>query len=167
MPAGLVTEIDEVLVAKPALAAIESGPDVVDFALRERAMTLDELWAAYEATRRWRHSADRRRLVEESSNNPWSAAERQFHRLLRAAGIIGWRGNYDVAGHPVDVVFVEERLAVEIDGRHFHGEATFEKDRWQQNALVLAGWRVLRFTWTMIESYPERVVATVRTALHR
>ena len=45
------------------------------------------------------------------------------------------------------------------------GDATFEKDRWQQNELVLAGWRVLRFTWTMIESYPERVVATVRTAL--
>lgn len=167
VPAGLVTEINEVRVAKPALAAIESGPDVVDYALRERATTLDELWAAYEATRRWRHSADRRRLVEESSTNPWSAAERQFHRLLRAAGIAGWRGNYDVAGHPVDVVFVEDRLAIEIDGRHFHGDATFEKDRWQQNALVLAGWRVLRFTWSMIESHPERVVATVRTALQR
>jgi hypothetical protein len=30
---------------------------------------------------------------------------------------------------------------------------------------VLEGWRVLRFTWTIIEEYPDRVIETVRKAL--
>ena len=55
--------------------------------------------------------------------------------------------------------------AAEIDGRHFHGDAHFERDRWQQNAIVLAGWRILRFTWTMLEKYPDRVMDTVHRAL--
>ncbi|HEY5981496.1 MAG TPA: DUF559 domain-containing protein [Microlunatus sp.] len=165
VPADWVTEIGGTKVAKPALAALEAGPDVIDHALREGAITLAEVARAYEATVRWKGHDSRRRLVEESSGNPWSAAERKLHRMLRDAGLTSWQGNYPVGDHPVDVAFVAQRLAIEIDGRHFHGDATFEKDRWQQNALVLAGWRVLRFTWTMIEEYPERVLATVRTAL--
>ena len=56
----------------------------------------------------------------------------------------------------LDVGFRRRRLAVEIDGREFHSDRKlFETDRWRQNALVLDGWRVLRFTWRMI-STPER-----------
>ena len=165
VPDELVVTKNGVRVVIPALAAIESGPDVVDFALREKHVKLHELADAYQATKRWRGSADRRRLVEESSDNPWSAAERLFHRMLRAAGLTGWRGNYPIADHPVDVAFVKQRLAIEIDGRHFHGDAHFERDRWQQNAIVLARWRVLRFTWTMLEKYPDRVTDTVHKAL--
>lgn len=165
VPPDLVTELNGTRLVTPALAALEAGADVVDHGLREKAFTLQQLAEAYEATRQWRGLANRRRLVEESSDNPWSAAERQFHRMLRAGGITGWRGNHPVGDHPVDVAFPAERLAIEIDGKHFHGDATFEKDRWQQNALVLAGWRVLRFTWTMIDNYPERVIGTVRKVL--
>jgi len=63
------------------------------------------------------------------------------------------------------VTLTRERLVIEVDGRHFHGEARFESDRWRQNALVLDGWRVLRFTWTMLERYPDRVVAAIERAL--
>jgi very-short-patch-repair endonuclease len=165
VPDQLVTEVGGVRTVVPALAAIEAGPDVVDDALRRGVFDLDAMWAAFDATRRWRGADQRRQLVEESSGNPWSAAERRFHRLLRAAGLGGWRPNHLIGDHPVDVVFIAQRLAVEIDGRHFHGEATFEKDRWQQNAMVLAGWRVLRFTWAMLEQHPDRVVKTVEAAL--
>jgi very-short-patch-repair endonuclease len=165
VPAEHVTEVDGVRVASPALAAIEAGPEVVDYALREGNTTLDELWAAFEATRRWRGGADRRRLVEESSGNPWSAAERLVHRLLREAGLKDWRGNYPGPGYTIDVAFVTQRLAVEIDGRQFHGEGRFEFDRWRQNAIVLDGWRVLRFTWKMLEEHPDRVIETVRKGL--
>ena len=167
VPQDWVTGNDGARLVKPALAALEAGADVVDYALRQGAITLPELEAAYEATKRWRGHADRRRLLEESSDNPWSAAEREFHRLLRTAGITDWRGNYRVGDHPVDVAFVAQRLAIEIDGKAYHGDANFEKDRWQQNALVLAGWRVLRFTWAMIEKHPDRVIETVRKALDR
>lgn len=57
------------------------------------------------------------------------------------------------------------RLAIEIDGKHYHSDANFEKDRWRQNALVLDGWLVLRFTCTMLQKYPDRVIETVRRAL--
>lgn len=121
--------VDGVSVVTAALAAIEAGPDVVDFALRERKTTLDELSAAFEATKRWRGSIDRRRLVEESSDNPWSAAERQLHRMLRDAGLANWRGNWPSGDHTVEIAFVEQRLALEVDGRQFHGEANFDLPR--------------------------------------
>jgi hypothetical protein len=38
-------------------------------------------------------------------------------------------------------------------------------DRWRQNLLILDGWCVLRFTWTMIEEQPEKVIAMVREAI--
>ncbi len=112
-------------------------------------------------------NAARRLVLQESSDDPWSTAERRFHGLLRGAGIEGWRGNVEAAGtgYTVDVLFRAERLVIEIDGHAYHGDANFEHDRWRQNAIVLAGWRVLRFTWTMIDSYPDRVIETVRAAL--
>ena len=167
VPASLVQQIDGVRMTVPALTAIDLGADAIDHALRTGAATLEEMREALAAIR-WQPGNGARRLVlEESSDDPWSIAERRFHRLLRAAGIRGWRGNVKASGttHTVDVLFATERLVIEIDGRHYHGDATFESDRWRQNAIVLAGWRVLRFTWTMIDKYPERVVETVRTAL--
>jgi very-short-patch-repair endonuclease len=169
VPEHLVTEVDGVRVTAPALTAIEIGPDAVDEALRSGAATLADMREALRAFPHRPGNAVRRRLLEESSENPWSAAERQLHRLLRAAGITDWRGNLEVIGggstYVIDVAFVAQRLAIEIDGRHYHGDATFESDRWRQNALVLEGWRVLRFTWTMIEKYPDRVIETVRRGL--
>ena len=66
----------------------------------------------------------------------------------------------------VDVMFRKIKLAIEIDGRLYHtGAEVFERDRWRQNLLILNGWCVLRFTWTMIEEQPEKVVAMVREAI--
>ena len=57
-------------------------------------------------------------------------------------------------------------LVVEIDGREVHSKRpVFESDRRRQNALVLDGWCVLRFTVAMIDDEPEMVIATVRAAL--
>jgi very-short-patch-repair endonuclease len=53
-----------------------------------------------------------------------------------------------------------------VDGR-LHGTDSnqLELDRNRQNALVLAGWRVLRFTWPMVRGQPDAVIATIRRAL--
>ena len=75
-----------------------------------------------------------------------------------------------VCGHPyfVDIGFPEINLAVEIDGREFHtAAADFENDRWRQNDLVNAGWRVLRFTARMLEEAPHLVLAAITEALAR
>ena len=41
----------------------------------------------------------------------------------------------------------------------------FESDRRRQNAFVVHGYCVLRFTVRMIDDEPEMVIATVRAAL--
>ena len=150
-----------------ALTAIDIGADAIDFALRTGAATLDDMRKALSDIPWQPGNVARRLVLQESSNDPWSTAERRFHGLLRAAGIEGWRGNVEAAGtgYTVDVLFRSERLVIEIDGHAYHGDANFEHDRWRQNAIVLAGWRVLRFTWTMIDEYPERVIETVRAGL--
>jgi very-short-patch-repair endonuclease len=94
----------------------------------------------------------KRQLLLDSRAEPWSRAERSFHRLLRKAGITGWKANRPVVLDDftcyVDVIFSNLKLAIEIDGRLFHtGAEVFETDRWRQNKLVLDGWCVLRFTW--------------------
>ncbi|MGI8814055.1 MAG: endonuclease domain-containing protein [Pseudonocardia sp.] len=46
----------------------------------------------------------------------------------------------------VDFAFPVARLVVEVDGWAWHSDAArFRSDRARQNALVLAGWAVLRF----------------------
>ena len=117
-----------------------------------------------------RSNKQRRQIVLESRENPWSPPERLAHRLLRDAGITGWVGNLRVVvcGHPyyLDIGFPEINLAVEIDGREFHAAAAdFENDRWRQNDLVNAGWRVLRFTARMLEATPQLVLAVIAEAL--
>jgi very-short-patch-repair endonuclease len=62
--------------------------------------------------------------------------------------------------------FAASSWSLRFDGRLYHtGAEVFETDRRRQNLLVLDGWCVLRFTWTMIEEHPEEVIAMVREAL--
>lgn len=103
------------------------------------------------------------RLVE-------SDLESMLLRLLRTAGLPP-----PVLQHPVsigarryriDLCYPQALLAIEADGFAAHGgRSAFEDDRARQNDLVLAGWRVLRFTWRQICREPEWVVDQVRAAL--
>lgn len=74
-----------------------------------------------------------------------------------AAG--GWIGR-------VDFAWPTARLVVEVDGFAFHADrASYRSDRRRGNALVLAGWRLLRFSWEDVVAHPDEVVAAVREAL--
>jgi very-short-patch-repair endonuclease len=59
-------------------------------------------------------------------------------------------------------------VLLEIDGREFHiGREPFQRDRTKQNALIRAGWWVLRFTVEDIRLRPAYVIAEIRHALDR
>jgi very-short-patch-repair endonuclease len=61
----------------------------------------------------------------------------------------------------VDLALPGLRIAIEYDGREVHDRPdVFVHDRRRQNALVGAGWTVLRFSAADLTS-PERIVATV------
>ncbi|WP_375429775.1 endonuclease domain-containing protein [uncultured Friedmanniella sp.] len=174
VPADLVVESAGLRFTSPALTAIDMASfdwaEPIDRALRSRTATLAGMHEALLATGSRTGNAARRRLLLDSRDEPWSEAERRAHRVLRAAGLRGWRSNRPVVVggqlYFIDIAFGRSKLAIEIDGRlHELDEDVFESDRWRQNALVRAGWRVLRFTWTMIVDHPEIVVQEIRFAL--
>jgi very-short-patch-repair endonuclease len=63
----------------------------------------------------------------------------------------------------VDMVLREYGLAIEIDGWEYHGKYKkgFIRDRQKDRALLLAGWRVVRFTAGEILKDPETVMTTL------
>ena len=147
-----------------------SCSDAIDRALRTRTATLPGMYEALARTSNRIGNPERMRLLLDSRDLPWSAAERLGHRILRRARIRGWQANLPVvspgASYYIDVAFRLLKVALEIDGRlHEEDEDLFESDRWRQNALVADGWRVLRFTWDMLQEHPEAVVAAVRSVV--
>jgi very-short-patch-repair endonuclease len=54
-----------------------------------------------------------------------------------------------------------------VDGYEAHGtRAAFQDDRTTTNALLLAGYLVLRFTYDDVEHRPDHVAAQVLHAVH-
>jgi very-short-patch-repair endonuclease len=163
-----------VRLTSPALTAVdlvdELGGDGIDTCLRSRAARLEDLWSAFTAHADRPGNTARRWMLVDSRDQPWSAAERLSHRLLRAAHIHGWIANHRVVvrgnEYFIDIAFRRVRLAIEIDGRlHEDDPDVFENDRRRQNGLVMAGWRVLRFTYWMLVNEPEYVISTILTEL--
>ncbi|MEU6699419.1 DUF559 domain-containing protein [Pseudonocardia sp. NPDC046786] len=105
-------------------------------------------------------------LLTAASDGAASAAERLLVAALRDARIGGWILGVPCGPWTIDLGFPAARLAVEVDGWAFHsGAERFRRDRHKQNALVAAGWTVLRFTWHDLDRTPDRVVREIRAVL--
>jgi very-short-patch-repair endonuclease len=141
------------------------GPRAAGSAL-QRHVELKPLWEAHLRNKGRHGSPAARLLLQAAQDGTRSAAERLLAHLLREAGITGWLANHPVAGYCVDFGFHACKLALETDGLAFHTDADdFHRDRVRQNAITLAGWTVLRFTWLDLTEYPERVIAEIRYAI--
>lgn len=69
-------------------------------------------------------------------------------------------------GHEIDLLWLRERLAVELDSWTFHrARPAFERDRRRDVELQVAGFRTVRFTWPQVDREPDWVVARLRTLL--
>lgn len=166
-----IIERDGLRVTALALTIIEAavrrggGPKLMDSALL-RHVELQELWTAH-LRNKGRHGSPRARLLlQAAADGTRSAAERLLARLMNAAGIKGWLADYPIAGYKADFAFTGPKVAIEVDGLAFHSDSdAFNRDRKKQNAIMLAGWKVLRFTWLDLTEYPERVIAEIRQAL--
>ena len=174
IPPELVDECDGVRFTIPALTAIDmatfSCTDAIDRALRKRAASLPLMYEALARTANRIGNPERMRLLLDSRDLPWSAAERLAHQILRRAGIRGWKTNLKIilGGrlYYIDIVFPRIKLAIEIDGRqHEDDEDLFESDRWRQNAWSETVGACCRFTWDMLQNHPEVFVAAVRAAI--
>lgn len=119
---------------------------------------------------KWWGNVRRRQAVLDAADGVLSAAERLLHELLRQAGITGWcadRRLFDGSRliARADVLFPEVGLVLEVDGFASHGVARFQSDRTRQNAIVAAGYTVLRFTWEDLTERPHDVIRQIRELL--
>jgi very-short-patch-repair endonuclease len=95
-----------------------------------------------------------------------SEAEKRLVALCRSAGLPLPRTNVSRASWEVDAVWDQQRLVVEVDGYRTHRpRAQFERDRRKDAELMLAGYRVLRFTWWRLTREPDQVIAILAAAL--
>ena len=93
-------------------------------------------------------------------------AERLLNKLISAARLPAPETNARLLGYEVDVLWRAQKLVVEVDGHAFHGHrAAFERDRARDQALVAAGYRVIRITWRQLEREPLVVLARIVQAL--
>lgn len=119
------------------------------------------------------HAAMRAALEEmraRGGDRTRSDMEELFLALVSGAGLPRPRTNVwfpaPGGGVEVDAVWRAARVAVELDSwRHHRGRDAFQRDRSKANALTLAGWTVLRFTWADVRTRPAQVAATVARAL--
>lgn len=103
--------------------------------------------------------SDIMRRVKSKENK---STELRLIEIFKQNGIIGWRRNYQVKGHP-DFVFLKERIAVFVDGCFWHGHncrntcPTSHQEYWQKkrernikhdkevtHMFESRGWTVLR-----------------------
>lgn len=84
-----------------------------------------------------------------------SDAEPEMLFACRLAGLPDPVVNGRVGGIEVDLHWPELRLVVEVDGWALHGgRERMNRDRDRDQRLLLAGWRVIRFTRDQLASDP-------------
>jgi very-short-patch-repair endonuclease len=101
---------------------------------------------------------------------PESELEAHLYRLVEASDLPSAERQYPFwdgrSKRRLDLAFVQERVAVEVDGYWCHsGREAWQNDRARDNAMIKLGWRTLRFTWEDLQSRPESVLADIRRTL--
>lgn len=145
---------------------------VTDSALRRGLVTVEELTAALVALPAGRGRQRVARVLQLIDPQSGSVLESLCRVLLVQAGLAPERTQLVIFSRRgreigrVDFAWPSVKLVVETDGFAFHADrTTYRNDRRRGNALMLAGWQVLRFSWEDVVHQPEQVVAAVRDAL--
>ena len=117
-------------------------------------------------TRGTRQLAEILATHQAGSTGTKSELEELFLTVCAAHGLPRPRMNAWLSGVEVDAHFAGTAVLVELDSAQFHSSRrAFERDRAKGNALVSAGWVVLRVTWRQLTDDPGRVAQLLRTAL--
>ena len=128
-----------------AVALGDDGPALMDRALQTR-VSFAEVRAAHYRSFGIQGSTRAGHLLRAAADRSAAESERILIRLLKSAGISGFTVNYlwNPAGRStLDVAFVLELVAIEIDGWAWHHSPDrFQRDRRKQNDLVAQGWTV-------------------------
>jgi very-short-patch-repair endonuclease len=95
-----------------------------------------------------------------------SRAELALVQICDDNGLPAPRANVEVAGFLVDFHWPGTDLVVETDGFTYHSmPSVFESDRERDQVLMLAGYRVARFTYNQLTRQPRRSARRLRDLL--
>lgn len=134
----------------------------------------------------WIQPTDELRSRIMRSNKGWGnfSTELTLLRLMRSAGICGWRRSIPLIGRP-DFVFRRERVVVFVDGCFWHGckckrlpkanrafwrakiYTNQARDRRRTRQLRAEGWNVIRVWEHQLRKRPAFVVGRITRALER
>ncbi|MDF1597287.1 MAG: DUF559 domain-containing protein, partial [Acidimicrobiia bacterium] len=102
-----------------------------------------------------------------------SALEDEFRRIVDRALLPVPTPQFEIRDERglflgrADFAYPERRLVIELDGYRYHSDPdAFVRDRSRQNRLLMAGYRVLRYTAQDLRQYPERVIADLVRSLN-
>jgi very-short-patch-repair endonuclease len=137
---------------------------------RSRRLRWPKLWQVITEHGRGRKGAKRLRRVAAGADPRFadavSTSEVDFLILCREEGLKMPQVNVLVEGKRVDFYWPKERLIVEADSYGFHGDPTaFEKDHQSTVDLEVAGYRVHRTTYKMLQANPSPFLNLVRSSL--
>jgi very-short-patch-repair endonuclease len=97
-----------------------------------------------------------------------SELEERFLELVKRAGLPRPRVNARVGPYEVDFLWAQQRLVAETDGAAAHlTPSAFEADRKRDEALTVAGFHVVRFTWRRVVHEPTAVARALGALLAR
>ena len=178
VPDELVIEGGGVRWAAPALSVLDLVPTMggaaIDEALRRRAASLGQLQDALARTPGRPGNPERRLLLRDSRDEPWSEPERHLHRGVRALRLpFPYRTNHPVRLRDglvfLDLALPDLLLDFEVDGYEYHGGRTsFERDRRRNPGLAAAGWQCVSFSALAVLDDLPWVLATIQeTVRHR
>jgi very-short-patch-repair endonuclease len=131
--------------------------------------TRSELWEQLDLRPSGRGSARARSVLPVADSRADSPMESVLRWLLSAAGVPSPRLQHVIrtpsGTFRADFAWPESKVLVEFDGAVHREQGVFVQDLRRQNALVAAGWTVLRFTSADVLGRPEQVVAAILRAL--
>jgi hypothetical protein len=185
LPAVDVAVVDAIPVTTPARTLIdlagvlppERVEEAVDAALSSGLVRRPRLlWRLGDLAKEGRTGVKALRSILEArapaAPVPASVLETRLRRVLDVTGMPPplWGFEVRTGGRSrfLDCAWPDLRLAVEADGwAHHSGRAQWESDVDRQNALVAAGWTVLRFSWDEVAHRPERIRSVILQTLDR
>jgi very-short-patch-repair endonuclease len=158
---GLAVTARPLTVLEAAVELGAPGSLLLDRAL-QRWVRFPAVYEAYCRNLGAHGSASAGRMLVAAADRSASVAERLLVRMLRESGAAGWHCAYPALGYAIDIAFPAAKIAIEVDGWAWHMDAErAAADKRRQNALVRAGWTILRYTWHDLDGRPKSVLAEI------
>lgn len=159
----------------PREVDVDAVRDAVDVAVRDGVATMGWLWWHLERVRRRGrpgvHVIEEILRVRDGGSTTESWLEREMLRLLEEGGLplpecqarVEQRGSFVAR---VDFLYPAERLIIEVHGyRHHSSRRELVADTHRRTELLLAGYRVLEFTFDDVVQEPRGVLKAIAAAL--